>query len=124
MKKLCCLLFIIMILVCYVTGCSDSKTNLVMGIYELQEINTGIKKPTLELKENNEFVFTYSALSSYLPIGTYKIDNTDLILKTDDGKNKYIFQIKGNNLVFNEGKSSPVSFGEVTDGAVFAMKDK
>ena len=59
-------------------------------------------------------------LSSYYAIGSYEIDDGSLILKTDDGKYKYVFKIEDNTLIFNEKESSEIpSYANVPDGAVF-----
>lgn len=126
MKRLYSLLFIITIL-CFATGCSNSNVteeqDLVPGVYELEESGEPVK-PSVNLQDNNRFVFSYSAYSSYLPIGNYEMDKNNLILRTDDGKYEYIFEIKNNTLVFNEHESSPIDLGEVMDGSVFKLHTK
>jgi len=77
-------------------------------------------KPIVLLKDGNRFTFTYSLLSSYYAIGSYEIDDGNLILKTDDGEYKYVFKIKDNTLIFNAKESSEIpSYANVPDGAVF-----
>jgi uncharacterized membrane-anchored protein len=121
------LIFITIMILSFMSGCSSNNTatesNLPLGVYVLQKTDEPVK-PNVVLKDNNQFVFNYSVLSSYLPIGTYKIDNNNLILKTDDGEFEYIFLIKDNTLVFNKGESSSISFGDVEDGSVFVVQEK
>ncbi|MEL7656549.1 MAG: hypothetical protein AAGU75_11650 [Bacillota bacterium] len=92
-------------------------------VYELQETNEPVK-PRVVLKDHEQFVFTYSSLSSYLPIGTYEINKDQLILETDDGKYQYVFEIKNNTLIFNKKESSSISLGDVKDGSVFVIPEK
>ncbi|MBQ2880857.1 MAG: hypothetical protein IJE40_01175, partial [Clostridia bacterium] len=75
--------------------------------------STAVVPPTLRLyfdKENDlRFEFCYSALSSHLPTGTFKMSNEELVLQTDDGKYQYFFDIVGiDSLSFNAEKSSPL----------------
>lgn len=77
-------------------------------------------KPTVTLQENNKFTFVYSALSSYIPMGTYEIDNNKLILKTDNGKEEYVFKIDNGTLIFVEKDSSELpSYANIPDGSIF-----
>ena len=78
---------------------------------------------------SNMFSFSYSAFSSYWPVGTYEIKNDELILSTSDGMNTYVFDIEEEGYAFNEKKSSAIpkyrysAGGEaetpVPDGALF-----
>ena len=125
MKKLFymkCLL-LLMVLTWTLIGCSNnSKTtdqSISVGTYIMEESEEVIK-PVVSLQADNKFTFTYSMLSSYLPIGSYEVDNGNLILKTDDNKYKYVFKIKDNSLIFNEKESSEMpSFANVPNGAIF-----
>jgi hypothetical protein len=74
----------------------------------------------VSLEDGNRFTFTYSLLSSYYAVGSYEIDDGNLILTTDDGENKYVFKIKDKTLIFNAKESSEIpSYANVPDGAVF-----
>lgn len=55
-----------------------------------------------------EFSFTFSMFSSYWPRGTYEEDGEYIVMKTDDGKNKYTFKKESGSLVFVADKSSPM----------------
>ena len=127
MKKLCLALFLVIAVSSFIAGCADNKTTEesgpVLGIYELQESDEPVK-PSVVLEEQNRFVFNYSALSSYLPIGDYEVDEDYLTLKTDDGEYQYVFEMKNNTLVFHQEESSPISLGDVEDGSVFVVRGK
>lgn len=58
--------------------------------------------------ETQEISFTFSMFSSYLPCGTYEEDGEYIVMKTDDGKNKYTFKKESGGLVFVADKSSPM----------------
>ncbi|AUG56118.1 hypothetical protein [Acetivibrio saccincola] len=125
MKKLYFMKFILLILICILVGCSgtyNTKTAeqyLPIRVYVMQESQEPIK-PSVSLKDNNRFTFNYSALSSYIAIGSYEVNDDNLILKTDDGKFKYVFKIKDDQLIFNAAESSKIpSYANVPDGAIF-----
>lgn len=58
--------------------------------------------------ETKRFSFSYSLFSSYLANGTYEEDNKYIVMKTDDGKNKYTFKKDGDKLILDAFKSSPM----------------
>lgn len=77
-----------------------------------------------------QFQFSFSAFSSYLPVGTYELTDGTLTLRTDDGKNVYVFKAQGNDFVFDAAQSSSIpqykysgdaqeAQSPVPDGAVF-----
>lgn len=70
------------------SGCADksetSQKSLAVGKYVMEESDEVIK-PNIQLQDDNKFIFNYSALSSYIAIGSYEVDDdSKLILKTDD----------------------------------------
>lgn len=86
--------------------------------------------PCLSVFDDGTFGFTYDVLSSYLANGTYSIEDQQIILKTDDGKYQYIFEIEDDDtLLFVKDKSSDVSLIQkdigvtITDGAQFIIND-
>lgn len=86
--------------------------------------STDYIKPNFALKDNSRFVFMYSPLSSYYAEGEFQLSDTRLIMKTDDGKNTYVFKVDGNKYVFDAASSSKMPDYNVTgtpvpDGAVF-----
>ena len=86
--------------------------------------STDYIKPNFALKDNSRFVFMYSPLSSYHAEGEFQLSDTRLIMKTDDGKNTYVFKVDGNKYIFDAASSSKMPDYNVTgtpvpDGAVF-----
>lgn len=91
---------------------------------------------------DNSFQFTYSALSSYFPSGSYEVSGDTLILRAENEREIYRFQIEaaGNTsgsrfgrLIFDAENSSPIpkfrysgdsdkTESPVPDGAVFAAE--
>ena len=71
-------------------------------IYTYEESVEGMSKPYLSLdKENRKFQFFWSMFSSYIAQGTYEVKDNEIICKTDDGNNVYIFE-KDNNVEINQ----------------------
>lgn len=91
--------------------------------------------PRFTLSPNtNQFQFSYSAYSSYLPYGTYDLTDGTLTLRTNDGKNVYVFHARENGFVFDAAESSKIpqykysgnskeTQSPVPDGAVFTRTD-
>lgn len=96
--------------------------NDLQRVYAYRESDS-VVKPSISLFEGNRFQFTFSAVSSYLGVGTYTIYDDILVLNTDDGKYRYTFRIDGENidrLIFDaEASSENIHFGDFEDGAVF-----
>lgn len=123
MRKIVFAKFLLLVLALVIVGCSNTPETadqyIPSGNYIMQESEEP-SKPTVSLKDGNRFTFTYSLLSSYYAVGSYEIDDGNLILKTDDGEYKYVFKIKDNTLIFNAKESSEIpSYANVPDGAVF-----
>jgi predicted small secreted protein len=123
MRKIIFAKFLLLVLALVIVGCSNTPETadqyIPSGNYIMQESEEP-SKPTVSLKDGNRFTFTYSLLSSYYAVGSYEIDDGNLILKTDDGEYKYVFKIKDNTLIFNAKESSEIpSYANVPDGAVF-----
>lgn len=85
---------------------------------------------TLNLSaEDKACSFSFSILSSYFSVGTYEETNESLVMKSNDGKNKYTFRKEDGKLIFVAAQSSEMpkysySSGAnaevcVPDGAVF-----
>ncbi len=122
MKKALYLLLLVLILIPTFVGCVN-ENNLdvdITNVYVYEE-STEALKPTITFEENNQYTFMYSALSSYLPGGSYEISDEYVVLKTDDEPGyEYFFKIKGETLVFDSEKSSEMpSFANVPNGAIF-----
>ena len=87
-------------------------------------------RPSLTLNfADNTFQFSYSAFSSYIPQGSFTIQNDRLTAKTDDGMYTYVFSRHPDGWVFAEDPSSPIPQyrypeglqSPVPDGALFAL---
>lgn len=103
-------------------GClSGSKEDLPNGKY-LLDGKTDVTTPYVLLLGNNQFEF----YSSYFASGTYRKEDDAFIMKTEDGKYTFVFQIKDGTLCFDLKQSStiPQINGEnpLEDGAVFVLK--
>lgn len=59
-------------------------------------------------EKENSFEFFISSLSSYIPRGSYEIEEDRLILRTDDGKNVYTFRIEEHGVTFDSAYSSVI----------------
>ena len=127
MKKIFLFISIFILILCLITGCSDKKNiatvNLTVRVYELHQTNDPIY-PYVTLMGDDEFLFYDSAYSSNIAKGTYEIDGDNLVLKTSDGENNYVFKIENDTLVFNKEKSSPTVDDAIKDGAVFVLKQE
>ena len=121
MKKALFLLLSLVILVLLFVGCTnESNTKLDIARAYVYRESAEVMKPTIVLEENNRFIFTFSALSSYLPAGSCEVNSEYLFLKTDDEEYEYVFKMKGDTLIFDAEKSSALpSFTDIPDGAVF-----
>jgi len=123
MKKILFVKFLLLVLTWVLVGCSITPITadqyIPAGNYIMQESEEP-SKPIVLLKDNNRITFNYSLLSSYYAIGSYEIDDGNLILTTDDGEYKYVFKIKDKTLIFNAKESSEIpSYANVPDGAIF-----
>lgn len=100
------------ILLCVVSmllsGCNKNTYGITSGTYEMVNSDENVFTPYLTLDlEDKTFTFTFDVLSSYGNIGSIKFNKGNLICKTDDNKNTFIFQIEDNNtLKFDATQSS------------------
>lgn len=130
MKRLFSILIVILI-ISSMTACGSQKeiTSVKDGVYVLEQIGADeAMLPSLTISDGN-IIFSYDFLSSYLPYGTYTIEDNIMIMKTDDGKYKYVFEIDGNTLIFQKEDSSEVTLIDektgikITDDAEFKMAE-
>lgn len=96
----------------------NTQVKTAIKTYSFRE-SEDVIKPTLTLFEGNEFSFTFSGISSYLGFGTYHISDNSLTLRTSDGRYRYVFEIRGEELIFKAGDSSKeLHYSGLYDGAV------
>lgn len=143
---------IVSVILCLIAGLlfiTDPKTDKTLNIPEGNNSltficedpmsETTIIKPSITLySEDRSFSFTFSALSSYWPIGEYEITDGKLIATTDDGLNHYVFDIISESKIsFNEAESSELptyriqgnsgdsykSEKPIKDGAIFELAE-
>ena len=122
------LITVLILLLCASCNFNNVTSTVKDGTYVLEQ--TGKNAVTLpNVTISNEYIsFTYDFLSSYLPIGTYKIENNILTMTTNDGKYKYVFQINKDKLIFKRNKSSEINLKndrlgiKITDNAIFKLK--
>ena len=118
---------IIMILVLLLlTGCDSNKETYTVKdgqyVMEQNDMETQLL-PQLTISEEN-ISFSYDMLSSYLPYGTYSINEDKLTMKTDDHMYHYVFQIDGDSLIFQKDESSPVDLIDCRVGVNVADQTK
>ena len=122
MKKVICLLCMLVLLPGALTGCgSKTKAKLTESprIYSLRD-SEDIMPPSITLEEDGQFTFVFSALSSYIGRGSYEIKENRLVLNTDDGDFCYIFDMTDEGLVFDAEESSENTwYADLEDGAIF-----
>lgn len=99
-KRLLLVLVIVAILVIFIFLIKTVNTK--QGKLKLGKYITEDRLSWVILKENNEFEFNRHIATSYLPIGNYTIDKDKLVLHVNE-KEEYIFIIKGEKLIFQEG---------------------
>ena len=74
-------------------------------IYICTETVETVLKPSLTLyPDTNRFMFSYSAFSSHISMGTY--ERTNEILTLREGNKVYVFDVNGNNLYFDAESSA------------------
>lgn len=75
-----------------------------------------VLKPFVQLDEDGGFVFEYSIVMSSIPTGDYKVENDRLVMKRQGTDAVYVFDIQGDNLVYDKDESSDTG---LEDKAVF-----
>ncbi|WP_461207787.1 hypothetical protein [Clostridium sp. DL1XJH146] len=129
MKRIWVSLIMILVLL-FSTGCNSNNipSTVKDGTYVLEqtETDTGIL-PRITIS-SEDISFTYDFLSSYLSIGTYKIEGNILTMTTNDEKYKYVFLIDSDKLIFQKDESSEVNLTDdrlrikLTDNAIFKLE--
>ena len=105
------------------TACSLQKkpTELATGKY-VMETTEDEQWSWVLLKENSEFEFSLGWSLSYLPTGTYKVTDDELLLTVEPREN-YLFEISGDRLIFiNKINECGKVFDGVTEpGSIFIL---
>ena len=124
MRKLLPLLLCLLL-----TACSAKTVAPREGVYRMSAPPETVDAPTLSLNmEDHEFLFSYDALSSYLPVGTFAQQDDVITCKTSDDRHIYLFRVVNETtLAFIQNGSADVSLidervgKQVTDGSVFLL---
>lgn len=105
-----------------VQDCTEFDTELhneMSRVYVYRD-SENVLPASFTLYEDNTFTFTFSAVSSYIGVGTYRIENDQLILTTDDGNFVYTFTAGDDGYIFDaENSSDMIWFADFQDGSVF-----
>jgi len=72
------------------------------------------------LKKDNQFQFNRSSALSYMPSGTYSIEDNILILSVSENE-VYRFMIDGDKLIFESGDMAE---DFIKEGAIFKLSEK
>ena len=115
---------LMVLILLFLTACNSSNVVITVkdGTYVLEQTATkGDVLPQVNISNGN-ITFTYDLLSSYLPYGTYTIEGDILTMTTTDKKYKYLFQVKGDKLIFHKDKSSKSNLTD--DRLGFKITDK
>ncbi|MBR4078817.1 MAG: hypothetical protein IKK29_01275 [Christensenellaceae bacterium] len=107
-------------------GGADSPTSIIVTqksnevTYRYHGNDAPIPPAVTLYLDSGEFGFSYSAFSSYYPYGIYIQNDEELILRTNDEQNTYVFRINEENLIFDAKRSSLIpDYAELPDGAIF-----
>lgn len=104
LKKRLIYLMLFLLVFTIISGCSPKEKNSEpkLGKYVLQGAETEDWAWVI-LKENHQFLFNRNIATSYLPMGTYTVENTTLILKANENE-LYYFMIDGDELILQGNK--------------------
>ena len=119
MKKRMIYIVLFLIVFTLISGCSteDKNAEPKIGKYVLQGAETE-DWAWVMLKEGYQFEFNRNIATSYLPIGTYKVENNILVLKANENE-LYYFTINGDELIL---QGSKLTNQLLEDHAVFKLK--
>ena len=104
LKKRLIYLMLFLLVFTIISGCSPKEKNSEpkLGKYVLQGAETEDWAWVI-LKDNHQFLFNRNLATSYLPMGTYTVENTTLILKANENE-LYYFTIDGDELILQGNK--------------------
>lgn len=117
-KKVIFIVLIFIVVLVVAAGCSNQNKieELKIGKYVMQDTKVEDWAWVL-LKEDNKFEFNRDLATSYLPMGTYSIEDNILTLESNVNE-EYKFTIDGDKLIFN---SSTTVGAIVKEGSVFKL---
>jgi len=107
------------------TGCMQRDMEVKVGDYYM-ETEPNIPPPCIMVSDE-QIVFFYDYLSSRITDGTYIVEGDILTMTTYEGKEIYVFKIEEDSLIFQESKSSVLTYVDeehackVLDGAKFKL---
>lgn len=123
MKKIRSLLLLALFCAILLCGCAEQDPDPLVGrVFRFRE-SDDIIKPGVAFQEDKTFTITFGGLSSYIGIGTYRIDGDTVTLNTDDGFYTYVFTFRNDVLIFDGENSDTIptyGFTPVTDGTIFS----
>lgn len=115
--------YVMLFLLCFtlISGCTAEEKNVEpkIGKYVLQGAETEDWAWVI-LKENHQFLFNRNLATSYLPMGTYTVENSTLILKANENE-LYYFTIDGDELILQGNKLTDQL---LKDHAIFKLTKK
>lgn len=114
--KLKSMVILIAAAVLFTSACSFQDKELSTGKYEMKDGKTADWAWVL-LEEENHFIFNRNIATSYLPTGTYSVEDDELILKVND-QEIYTFRIEGDRLIFESGEYAE---SMIEKGTVFEL---
>lgn len=121
---LLCLVLCLAVLAC---GCENRP--ILTGTYRLVKHGKSPApvRPSVILSKNNKFYIHASVFSSYMPVGSYKMDDDRLTMTTYEGRYTYVFLLDGDKLIFQAGESSEITVyaneRPIVDGDVFVKEN-
>lgn len=128
-KRSVCLMAGVVLFLLTACNINDETTMVENGTYVMaHEASEAAILPRVTISDD-QISFTYDMLSSYLPVGTYTIEDHRITMLTDDKLHQYVFQIEGETLVFLENQSSKVKLLNdrmsvaITDQTVFRLQE-
>lgn len=125
MKKMC--ISFIMVLLFLLSACEKKDTLTVKNGYYVLMTTIGFS-PCITISDDGCFIGDLLSSNFNNGVsGTYVVEDNKLTMTTDDNKYTYVFQVDGDNLIFNKDDSSSLNvindrFGdEITDDSIFKL---
>ena len=102
-------------------GSLEKNKEVEFGSYYLVTNPESVISPYVSISED-QIVFTYDFMSSRLCLGTYTIKG-DVLTMTSKDEETFVFQIKGECLVFKERASSELKYVSEKEKELFHIVD-